>query len=346
MPLAAHSLLLDIAVAGTRLVAVGERGHVLVRTAGEGAWQQVNTPTRQMLTSVCFADAKRGWAVGHDGTILASVDGGMNWVLQYLGLDHQARLNREKLDRLRDAKSTMESRFAAEVNYARRSDILRQLDELMLDIEDVELELSEPPFAPPLLDVYCEDQLRVHAVGAFGTVISTRDGGANWTRGDALVDNPGQYHLNSITGSGDGDLWIAGEAGLIFASKDSGEHWFAPESPYHGSFFGVEYQPQTGALLLFGLRGNVFYSRDKGATWTASAVPGGVTLAGGLWLSERFAVLVGAVGAVRVSEDGGYSFKDVSIKKRVNLSAVSVRDGQLLAVGQGGSYTVHIGDGK
>src|SRR5688500_13031183 len=70
-PLAAASLLLDLAVAGERLVAVGERGHVLLSDDRGSSWRQAKSvPTRIMLTAVFFIDAQYGWAVGHDETIL------------------------------------------------------------------------------------------------------------------------------------------------------------------------------------------------------------------------------------------------------------------------------------
>lgn len=54
-PLAASSLVLDIAHAGQHLVAVGERGHVLVFN---DKWQQVPTPTSVQLTKVFFLTEK------------------------------------------------------------------------------------------------------------------------------------------------------------------------------------------------------------------------------------------------------------------------------------------------
>ena len=79
-PLAAGSLLLDLAVAGNRLVAVGERGHVLLSDDQGATWRQAKSvPTRVMLTAVFFVDAQYGWAVGHDETILNTADGGENW---------------------------------------------------------------------------------------------------------------------------------------------------------------------------------------------------------------------------------------------------------------------------
>ena len=80
-PLAAESTLLGIATAGQRLVAVGQRGHILLSDDGSD-WRQVEVPANAMLNRVRFRDEKHGWAVGHDGTILATADSGQTWQLQ------------------------------------------------------------------------------------------------------------------------------------------------------------------------------------------------------------------------------------------------------------------------
>lgn len=49
-PLATSSLLLDIAPVGDALVAVGERGHILLQQPQ--GWQQVKTPVGSLLTKV------------------------------------------------------------------------------------------------------------------------------------------------------------------------------------------------------------------------------------------------------------------------------------------------------
>ena len=78
--LAAHGLLIAIASAGERLVAVGDRG-IIVRSDDRGAsWRQADyVPTQALLTGVCFLDAQQGVAVGHDEVILATTDGGLHW---------------------------------------------------------------------------------------------------------------------------------------------------------------------------------------------------------------------------------------------------------------------------
>lgn len=79
---ASKSLLVDVALAGQRLVAVGERGHVVFSDDNGKTWAQAKVPVSVMLTSVYFPTPKLGWAVGHNGVILHSQDGGASWTVQ------------------------------------------------------------------------------------------------------------------------------------------------------------------------------------------------------------------------------------------------------------------------
>lgn len=82
MPLADRAIVNDIKRAGDHLVAVGERGHILLSENGDD-WRQVQGPVRAMLTRVTFVDDQNGWAVGHDGSVLRTTDGGENWELRH-----------------------------------------------------------------------------------------------------------------------------------------------------------------------------------------------------------------------------------------------------------------------
>lgn len=81
-PLAAKTTLLGLAQAGPRLVAVGQRGHILLSDDGT-QWRQVEVPVNAMLNRVRFRDEQTGWAVGHDATVLLTTDGGQTWSLQH-----------------------------------------------------------------------------------------------------------------------------------------------------------------------------------------------------------------------------------------------------------------------
>ena len=77
---AARSTLLDIVAAGKRLIAVGERGHVMLSDDQGTTWRQAKAvPTRTTLTCVHATDANTLWAAGHGGVILRSGDGGETW---------------------------------------------------------------------------------------------------------------------------------------------------------------------------------------------------------------------------------------------------------------------------
>lgn len=79
--LAATSLLLDVKLAGSTLVAVGDRGAIL-RSDDGASWTQVAVPLNVTLNALAFADASHGWAIGHDGAILYTADAGKTWTQQ------------------------------------------------------------------------------------------------------------------------------------------------------------------------------------------------------------------------------------------------------------------------
>lgn len=79
--LAVQSIMIDMAKAGSTVVAVGERGHILLSDDGAN-WRQVPVPVSVLLTRVSFVDDKTGYAGGHDAAILKTTDGGQSWVIK------------------------------------------------------------------------------------------------------------------------------------------------------------------------------------------------------------------------------------------------------------------------
>ena len=341
MPLAARSLLLDIAPAGERLVVVGERGHVLYSDDGGASWQQASVPTRQMLTAVYFVSPRRGWAVGHDGLVLATDDAGEHWHIQRDGLEAQLAQNRKNRE---DALARVHAlqRALAESPATERGELEARLEDAEFDLEDAEQALRAPVFASPLMDVWFQDPQRGWAVGAFGTLLVTVDGGEHWSSRPDLVDNPEELHLNAVVGDGRGRLLVAGESGLMYRSLDAGVTWESLQPIYEGSWFGALYSGIRDNLLVFGLRGHLFRSGDFGHTWEAVPWANDVTLAGGTASRPGEIALAGGVGNVLLSSDGGLSFAATVMAQRAGLSSALLRDGQLTVVGQGGVQSLEL----
>jgi photosystem II stability/assembly factor-like uncharacterized protein len=82
---AALSPLLAVTQAGTRIVAVGLRGHIVLSDDGGQNWRQAAVPVSSDLLAVSFPTPLQGWAVGHGGVVLHSADGGASWQRQLGG---------------------------------------------------------------------------------------------------------------------------------------------------------------------------------------------------------------------------------------------------------------------
>lgn len=343
MPLAPQALLLDIATAGQRLVVAGEHGIILYSDDNAGSWQQASVPTTQMLTGVHFVNDRLGWAVGHDGLILVSEDGARSWRIQRDGLSVQHQINLELREtahrKIRQLKQAL-----AQADDEARPELALALEDAQLNLEDAEFTLSEPVFTSPLLDVWFQDAERGWAVGAFGTFVTTTDGGERWVNQQHQLENPFEYHLNTVTGDGNGQVFIAGEGGVMYRSGNDGKSWESLQPFYEGSWFGAVYSIDYSALLVFGLRGNVFRSTDFGTNWEVVPNDSHMTLAGGTSSARGDIVLAGAVGTVLVSADGGRSLRRKQLADGLSLSSGIKRGERLVLIGQGGVKTVQESD--
>jgi photosystem II stability/assembly factor-like uncharacterized protein len=341
MPQAARSLLLDICAAGERLVVAGEYGNVLFSDDNGGTWRQARVPTTRMLTGVYFIDRLHGWAVGHDGLILASDDGGEQWRLQRDGLVLQHQLNLENREAAHRRVEEVQERLET-ADEAARVQLATDLEEARSELESAEATLQEAEFTAPLFDVWFQDANHGWAVGAFGTLAATRDGGQHWVSQEKTLNNPEEFHLNTVTGDGKGRVFIAGEGGVMFRSLDGGQNWESLEPFYEGSWFGAVYDAQHDALLIFGLRGNLYRSTNFGTTWDEVLTGSDNTLAGGNASAGGEIVLAGAAGTVLTSTDGGQSFQRTFTENRLGLSSGISHAGRVIVVGQGG---VEVGKG-
>lgn len=241
-----RAVLLAAALAGERIVAVGERGVVALSDDRGASWRQAPCPVSVTLTMVRFADATHGVAVGHGGTVLTTADAGAHWTL---------RLDGRRVAQLaREAATTPQA--------------LKEAERLLADGPD-----------KPFLDLLLWDAKRLLVVGAYGLALHSADGGATWSPWMARLPNPKGLHWYLARRSGS-TLWLAGEQGLLARSTDGGESFQPVASPYKGSWFAGEITSE-GGLLLAGLRGNVWRSADGGTSWAqiASPVPASITAA-------------------------------------------------------------------
>lgn len=179
---------------------------------------------------------------------------------------------------------------------------------------------SDAAAETPLFDVVQLDATRAFAIGAYGLFLETVDGGTTWSSRFILPEGEDR-HLNAIAKLADGTLMIAGEAGTILRSTDAGTTWQKVESPYAGSYFGV--QPMAGTqVVMYGMRGKLLRSDDNGASFVEVAVPIATSLFGSAIAADGSLLVAGQNGELLISRDGAQTFTNTKVDGRPMLSSV------------------------
>lgn len=298
--------MLGLARAAARIVAVGERGAVLLSDDDGASWRQASAvPVSVTLTAVQFADGQRGWAVGHQGVVLHSRDGGERW---------ERQLDGARLARLELAEAEASGREAA-LAEARRA---------------VQEGADKPLFA-----VHVDGAGHGIAVGAFGMAVATADGGRTWTSVRTRLHNPKSGHLYALSRQGQ-DLLLAGEQGLVLHSADAGRSFERLATPYQGSWFCAA-RDGTGAWVVAGLRGNALRSSDGGRTWSVLPGPAPVGYTAALTDAGGRVLLANQGGDIVAAEPGRAALVPVAGSPAQQPGRMlALQDGTLLLAGWNG----------
>ena len=319
-PLASRALLNGLASAGSRIVAVGQRGHILYSDDAGKSWRQAEVPVSSDLVAVSFPDATTGWAVGHDGVVLRSTDAGLSWTLQLDGIQAGAAMVRHYQREAQALAAGDPGRAAQLIEEARR----------------FEAQGAENP----LLDVWFRDASEGFVVGAFGLVLHTTDGGAHWAPWLHALDNPKGLHLYAVRGIG-ADVYISGEQGLLLKLERGDTRFRALDLPYKGTLFGITGSARS--LVAYGLRGTVLRSTDAGRSWRQTPTGLQVGLTAGTLQDDGRIVIVSQAGHILSSTDDGASFKAASTGRTVPAAAVAIpAKGTVVIAGPRGAQSLSL----
>ncbi len=300
MPLAQRSPMLALVNTGKHLVAVGDRGQILVSNNGRN-WAQVGTPVRSPLTAVSFVDDMNGWAVGHDATILHTADGGKTWALQ----NFNAELEKPYLSVLfLDANTGFA--IGAYGLASKTTDGGKTWADLDApSIRGEELHLN---------DIIKLGNGNLLVAGEQGTIGLSADGGNTWEK----LTSPYEASLFGALPVGEKGALVYGLRGNVFINNDiHSKTWTKIDTKTVDTFFGGTVTAD-GHLVLVGLSGTILVIDPKTNEARSLKIRKDEVTAGGRRITD---VVTSTLSSVIPFKDGLLVAGDEGIQTLASLQA-------------------------
>lgn len=314
-------------------------GGAVASTVGEGYSVQAQGIPHDRLFSIAFA-GDYGVAVGDVGQIMVSEDGGASWV--------------------RSKAPTDLALLSVAVNGG-RTIAVGQMGLILIRDRGEKWKEVESGTKERLLKVAVNSNGLAFAVGAFGTVLRSKDNGLSWELVSPEWKNVAQHYLHGSEGRGsailnpslygihvgdDGSVIIAGEIGYIVHSNDAGKNWGLVRLGEHSAqtiaptIFDLEVQ-KDGFGVAVGQSGLILKTTDGGKNWNQIDVPVNANLFSVAMFDGDSIAVVGMRTVLR-SKDAGASWEhvtklDLDTRWYVDLTPASANPSRgLLAVGHSG----------
>jgi photosystem II stability/assembly factor-like uncharacterized protein len=275
-------------------------GHTIWHTSDGGAgWTRQLERAPRHLVGIAFADASHGWAVGAQGLILATSDGGASWHTQTSSGPHLWQVAcvdarhvwaigpAGELVSTTDGGASWHTSVVPSVAHssfggvglafadARRGWIVA--GHLICRTSDggATWALQHRRSGEWLAAVACSDARHAWAVGKAGNdaplVLATSDGGATWQR--QHVGTPGlvygDFALSAVACCGDRLAWAGSSSQqLLTRTSDGGRTWKVERIP--GASVYAMAAANADHVILTTNGQPVLFSGNGGLTWNAS----------------------------------------------------------------------------
>ncbi len=281
VPLATQVVFLDIAKAGNRVVAAGERGIVVYSDDAGATWSQADVPARSTLTALAFVDDTTGYAVGHDALILKTTDAGTSWSLVNFEPDSQnAMLN----VRFRDARTGYVVGSNGQLWITQ--DGGAHWDRQTLAVEDW--------YQNHIFDIAWQTDGVTLAVAEKGVLYRSPNGLTDFSP----IKSPyGGSYFGALT-LADGKLLIYGMNGHVFISADAGTSWNEVLTNTE-QFLLNAVTLADGRVLIVGAGGTLLFVDPQAASAQVTRRSDGVGITSVLVEGDN-AFLAGVTGGIKI----------------------------------------------
>jgi photosystem II stability/assembly factor-like uncharacterized protein len=198
---------LDVASFSDRFVAVGIRGLIFASKDQGVSWEQRPSPIDVTLTSLVYVGPKRGFAVGHEETILRTDDNGATWNVAHTDAAGVPLL------RIRF--------FNSEKGFALGGRGVIYSTENGGDLWTRKVVTTDDGFDPHLFDIVALDAGRLMLAGEAGRLFRSSDDGDGWRE----LQSPYIGSFFGLVGLGPRTVLAYGMLGHVFLTRDGGDTW-------------------------------------------------------------------------------------------------------------------------
>ena len=196
------------------------------------------------------------------------------------------------------------------------------------------------PVRSTLTAVSFADEKNGWAVGQWGVIVATGDGGESWQlqRMDTSVDQP----LFSVWFKDKEHGWAVGLWSLVLTTKDGGKNWNAEKLPPPPGGGKTDrnllkiFASGKGTLFIAAEQGTVLRSEDEGAHWSYASTGYKGSFWTGTVLKDGTVLVGGLRGTIYRSLDNGKSWKEAKSELKSSLTDFGEAGGKVVAVGLDG----------
>ena len=302
-------------IAGNKFAGIAHAQLSLLDVLPVDAWEQQDIQTSTSLLGVHFIDMNRGWAVGNNGILTTTTDGGATWSVGSVG-----------------AAVVMRDVHFVDSNHGwavGNGGSIRATNNGGTTWTALSSGTTES-----LFDIYFVDADNGWVVGDNGTVIRTTDGGTTWNTTSSGTTSD----LRGIHFSGPGRPgWAIGQDGTIIKALSNGGSWTAQTSTTTATLNNVHFIDANRGWVV-GDNGTILATTNRGTDWNALDSDTTVPLNNVHFTNSDQGWVAGAGGTVLVTNNGGVTWCSQSTlvnESLFGIDFVSSDDGW--AVGNNGT---------
>jgi len=275
------------AVGAFQISGTNNDGRIMVTFDGGVTWSR-QAQTEQPLLKIAFNDINRGWAVGINGTIIKTTDGGINWKNAVIG-----------------PTNVLNDVFFINKNLGWAVGGSSWDSSLILHTKNggkTWISQETPVKNVGLKDVFFLDSLKGFAVGQSQTILKTTDGGFSWTgQSEGGIDLQQIFFIDTANG------WVVGgnslQSAFIKKTTDGGSSWQAVTLPTTAPLNDVYFiNKDTGWIV--GYKGTVLRTFNAGLSFTNLSDSSLGTLINVRFFNSSLGIVAGSNGIFKTINGG------------------------------------------